>query len=327
MYSLYLLAVGWVGLKLFVWIEYDVPPTRAANDDDVWRLYYPELWKSGAIEADRTTDDDRLDVLLLGASVLEQVAGPLEKALKARFDTQVRVYNLAISAHTTRDSAKKYERLLDRQFDLIVIYHGINDSRMNCVPAADYRDDYSHCAWYASFERKIQSGASSLRGLATRFRKGKIGLGPPDAENLKHGERIKTAAAFERNLESILRFAKAKKTPVLLMTFATHLPKEYSRAAFEAGKLDYGKGQYQLAVEVWGTPNGVRDAVEAHNGAIRKLHDRYPGADFIDMNARLPRDGATFSDVCHLTPAGLGRFVEIVMPAIERRFAKSLSPR
>lgn len=321
-YSLYLIVLGWIGLKLFAWFKYDVPLTRSENRDDVWRLYYAELWRSGAIEADGTRDDGRLDVLLLGASVLEQVKDDLSDALKERYGDSVRVYNLAISAHTSRDSMQKYKRLLDRHFDLVIIYHGINDSRMNCVAADLYRDDYSHCGWYATFEQKLKAGLVSVKTVFSKRNEDRIGNGPPDEANLEYSKNVKTGPAFERNLETVLKYAAAKKTPVILMTFATHLPEGYSRKAFEAGELDYGKGRHQLAVEVWGTPRGVSAAVKTHNAAIRRLHQKYPANPFVDMNARIPKNGETFSDICHLTSAGCKRFVAELMPVIAERFKR-----
>ena len=322
LYSLYLVVLGWIGLKLFAWFKYDVPLTRSENRDDVWRTFYPELWKSGAIETDGTGDDARLDVLLLGASVLEEVKDDLLDALKERYGDSVHVYNLAISAHTTRDSMQKYKRLLDRHFDLVIIYHGINDSRMNCVAADLYRDDYSHCGWYVTFEQKLKTGLISVRTVFSKHNRDRIGNGPPDEANLKYSENVKTGPAFEQNLETILKYAAAKKTPVVLMTFATHLVKGYSRQAFEAGELDYGKGRHQLAVEVWGTPKGVSAAVKTHNAAIRRLHHKFPANLFVDMNAKLPKNGKTFSDICHLTPAGCKRFVAELLPVIGERFKK-----
>lgn len=320
LYSAYLVVLCWIGLKVFAWMQYDVPVTRSANADDVWRLYYAELWKSGVLDSNGSHDDGRFDVLLLGASVLEQVAPKLETALRKRYGESVRVYNLALSAHTTRDSANKYRRLRDRTFDLVIVYHGINDSRMNCCREEDYRDDYSHCAWYDSFERKLEAGAISFRGVTSNLNRGKIGLGPPDEENLRYSRNVKTGPAFRRNVEAILKLAAAKQTPVLLMTFASHLPADYSRAAFEAGRLDYGEGHHQLAVEVWGEPAGVKKAIATHNAVIRKLHRDHPQTIFVDMKTHLPESGRIFSDVCHLTPDGCDVFVSRMMPAIEERF-------
>jgi lysophospholipase L1-like esterase len=309
LYSLYVAGIVFLGWKLYGWFVYDVPLTRPSNADDVWGMYYPELWKSGAVDSDARPDDGRLDVLLLGASVLEQMTEPLERELQQRYGDNVRLYNLSKSAHTTRDSLQKLDRLRDRHFDVIVVYHGINDVRMNCVPKADYRDDYSHCAWYASFEQKLKHGAISVRGVTSDL-KSSIGLGPPDVKDRKYGRDIKTAAAFRANLEAIVSSARERKIPVVLMTFATYLPEDYTEERFRAGQLDYGKGQFQLPTEVWGHPPDVLAAVKVHNAVIRDVAERFDNVRFVDQEKLLPRNGKVFADVCHLTPHGCRLFAK-----------------
>lgn len=316
LYAGYVSAVVFLGLKLYGWFVLDIPVTRAPDNDDVWRLYYAELWDSGAIDSQSTAGDGRLDVLLLGASVLEQVAEPLEAALKQRFGENVHVYNLCKSAHTTRDSANKYSRLRDKPFDLIVVYHGINDARMNCVPRADFRDDYSHCNWYASFDRRLKQGALSVSGIAAGLSQGKIGLGEPDADARDFGREIKTKTAFRRNVEQIVRDAAARKTPVVLMTFATWVPPGYSEKKFRAGKLPYGDGRFELPVEVWGDPPNVLKAVDAHNAVIRDVARRYDNVRFVDQRKLLPKDGSVFCDACHLTDAGCRQFAANIVAAL-----------
>jgi lysophospholipase L1-like esterase len=315
LYSLYVAGVLFLGLKLYGWFVFDVPLTRTSNADDVWRLYYPELWQTGAVDSDAKPGDGRLDVLLLGASVLEQMTEPLERELKQRYGDNVRLYNLSKSAHTTRDSRQKFSRLKDKQFDLIVVYHGINDVRMNCVPRAEYRDDYSHCAWYASFAQKLKYGAISVRGVAADL-KTSIGLGPPDVENRKYGGDVKTAAAFRANLEAIVSSARERKIPVVLMTFATYLPPDYTKERFQAGKLDYGEGRFKLPTEVWGNPRDVLAAVKVHNAVIRDVAAKYDNVRFVDQEKLLPRNGKVFADVCHLTPHGCELFAKNLAAAV-----------
>ncbi|MFQ5731642.1 MAG: SGNH/GDSL hydrolase family protein, partial [Planctomycetaceae bacterium] len=318
LYAGYLAAVVFVGVKLFGYFVLDIPVTRSANADDVWRYYYKELWKSGAVDSQSTAGDGRMDVLLLGASVLEQAADPLEDALKKQVGDNVRVYNLCKSAHTTRDSALKYSRLREKQFDLIVVYHGINDSRMNCVPKADFRDDYSHCRWYAGFDRRLKAGMLSVRGITAGFNRGKIALGEPDDDARAFGRDVKTETAFRRNVEQIVKAAAARKTPVVLMTFATWIPDGYSEEKFRMGKLPYGSGRFELPVEVWGDPPNVLKTVNAHNAVIRDIAGRYDNVRFVDQQKLLPGNGSVFSDVCHLTDDGCEQFAANVVAAIRR---------
>ena len=237
--------------------------------------------------------------------------------MRKRYGDRVRVFNLAKSAHTTRDSSLKYSRLKDKHFDLIIVYHGINDCRMNCIPKEDFRDDYSHCAWYDSFQRRLKSGTLSLQGISAGF---KIGLGEPDRRDRQFGHDVKTGTAFRRNLESIVTAARDRYTPVVLMSFATYLPNNYSEDRFRAGQLDYGNGEHGMPVETWGDPAAVIAAVETHNAVIQDVAYRFDNVLYVDQKRLLPDNGTSFSDVCHLTKRGIRVFVGNLVPAIERRF-------
>ena len=92
------------------------------------RQAYPELEQIAMPAAD-------FDILLLGGSVLVE-------------RTDFRVVNLSALAHTTRDSYLKLKSLGDPRFDVVVVYHGINEVRANNCPPDLYRSDYSHYEWY-----------------------------------------------------------------------------------------------------------------------------------------------------------------------------------
>jgi len=278
---------------------------------DPYRLHYSELYTRNILQSRRSPHE--LQVLLLGGSVAEQVGDALSAALTQKLNRPVHVHNAAISAHTTRDSLNKLQWLCEQgaEFDLIVIYHGINDVRMNCIPDAAFRDDYTHCQWYRAFDRLRQHQTLSLRAVATDTLDRTIGLGPPDVEAFAYGAQIKTGPAFRKNLEQMIAMAHQHQTPVVLMTFATHWVDNYSREAMEAGTLGYAQGQYGLATELWGTPENVHRGVNVHNEQVIAVAQAHREDLFVDM-ASVLTDLPSFSDVCHLSPAGIGRFVEIL---------------
>jgi hypothetical protein len=320
LYCGYVVGIAFAGLKLYGYFVYEIPVTRNVEIDDVWNLFYGELWTSGVVDSEATPSDGMFDVLLLGASVMDQVAQPLLATLRERYGERIRLYNLAKSAHTTRDSFLKYSRLKDKHFDLIIVYHGINDCRMNCVPKDGFRDDYSHCAWYDSFQRIVQSGTLSLQGIAAGLSRSKIRLGEPDRRARQYGHDIKTEPAFRRNLQSIVTAAHDTGTPVVLMSFATYLPNNYSEERSRTGQLDYGHGDYGFPVETWGDPAAVIAAITIHNTVIQNIANRFDNVLYIDQKRLLPRNGSTFSDVCHLTKRGISLFVGNLVAVIERRF-------
>ena len=106
----------------------------AVSEKDVLSFYYPKLLSSGVLDVVSVEDAESFDVLLLGASVLEQTSGRLQGQLQAHVEQPVRLFDLSVSLHTSRDSVFKLQALdhLRSTFDLIIVYHGINDVRMNC---------------------------------------------------------------------------------------------------------------------------------------------------------------------------------------------------
>jgi hypothetical protein len=281
-------------------------------------------------------DDGRLDVLLLGGSVLDQVAEELFLRLQDRKPGRVRVHNLAVPAHTSLDSYYKYRRLSDKEFDLVVFYHAINETRANNIQASDFKDDYSHYSWYEIvnlFERYRSPQLSAIPlalSLALVNVKQRLGFGrylaveEPSESEAQYGKNVKTREAFGRNLEAILELADTSGTPILLMTFAYHVPKDYTFQRFVDGKLDYDPLDYatDLPIELWGIPENVVAGLRAHNEVIREVAASYNKVILVDQE-RLLREGPLFIDICHLSVEGRTRFLDNIMTAVGPLFART----
>jgi hypothetical protein len=293
----------------------------------VWDHHYPELRASDLHDLPRERNDGVFDVLLLGGSVLEPTWGEVEAELRTRLEWECggnyRLINLARSGHTSRDSLIKYGHLEEARFDLVINYDGINDVRMNNCPRESFRDDYSHCAWYRSFEKRLAAGTISLPQAVLQEIETlgeSIGRGPPmnDTE-AGFGCDVKTPAPFRRNLKSILEIAAKRGDTVLLQTFAYHLPEGYTREKFERGELDFSirPDGRSCAAEMWSKPECIGPIVDAQNAEVRSLVDENQEALFVDQSKLLPAEGGNFVDVCHLTAAGSRRLVENMWPAVE----------
>jgi len=311
LYAVYIVVLGGIAFRGYLWWQYGVQPTDFFNRVDPIVSFYPEL--NTRKIGDSRIGGEELQVLLLGGSVVEQVGDSLQTKLCLKFGRPVRVHNAAVSAHTTQDSVNKLEYLLSTgaEFDVILIYHGINDVRMNCVAANEFRDDYSHCHWYESYERRKQQGKFTIRDEINKSLDRLIGLGQPEANHVELGAEIKTGPAFQLHLERILELAEEQKTPVVLCSFATHFVDGYSKTKFLEKQLGYANGAYELPTEVWGAPDNVRRGVAVHNHVIREIADSHNALTFIDLQAELT-DISMFTDVCHLSPAGIETFVEFV---------------
>lgn len=146
----------------------------------------------------------------------------------------------------------------------------------------------------------------------------RIGLGEPDSADLAFGSDIRTPGPFHQHLAEIVAGVRGQQGKIVLGTFASFLPDNYSRDAFRRRELGYGSGAYELPVEAWGLPDNVRRTLEVHNEQIRELAAGAAGPDLrlVDFAGQIPADGEHFSDVCHLTAAGIRLWVQTVLPAI-----------
>ena len=294
---------------------------------EIFYTFYPGL-KEISQEV-ITREDEYFDILLLGGSVLYEEDGDVEQILleKLTYATKqkIRIFNLSVRAHTSLDSYLKYQHLQGQFFDLVIFYHGVNDLRANNIPPDLYRDDYSHFSWYQRIYELDRHPELNFLTFPYTFVSLKLRLGEyfgssthaPINEPLEnwliYGKDLKTAPAFEKNLRGVLALAAQKGDPVLLMSFASYLPEDYTRERFDEGLLDYTLQEY--AIELWGLPEVVPAGIEAHNAITERLAEEY-GVSFVDQNLLMPKRGEYFNDLVHFTVAGSNAFVENMLPTI-----------
>lgn len=295
-----------------------------------WQGIYPSFHASGVDAVTIDNQDSVYDVLMLGGSALYRDFGDIEVKLKEGLEKQlakrVRVFNVAFPAHNSRDSLAKHQRLERQKFDLVLVYHGINDSRMNNVAPESFREDYAHCSWYSKLNFITEHPNLNCLALPyTLYFTGgilgeKLGLVNttermiPTQESCEHGKNIRTKKTFKSNLHEILKIAKAKGEKVVLMTYAYHVPEGFSLDGDQDQHPDYASGS--SALRLWGKPAYVVQAIDQHNDAIRELVAEYPGTWFVDQRALLPRSGKHFVDCCHLTPLGCQEFASNVVKVV-----------
>jgi len=324
-YTAFCSSLVFLGTRLFWKVHAGVPFDEAAFIRD---FYFPEIRRSQVKETQPRHADRFFDVLLLGGSVLEPGWGSIEENLRARLQAELgdhfRIFNLAHSAHTSRDSLLKYRELAGDEFDFVIVYDGINDVRLNCCPRESFRDDYSHFTWYRSMQKQIDSGTILNRaGIIdpARVASQSLAFNSNDSALLEEGGDIKTPRAFHRNLEEIVRAAAGRGDAILLLTCAYYIPADYSQERFWNHALDYAyrsDGRH-CVVETWGKPPYVAAALDAHNKAIRDLAHEYAEIGFVDERQLMPEDGRLFVDPCHLTDEGSRQFVDNLWPAVARR--------
>lgn len=294
--------------------------------------FYPDLALVRQVAPSRR--DTIIDVLLLGGSTINNdysaIQALLLEHLTRMTHRRVRVFNLGMPAHTSRDSWLKYRALAGLGFDVVVLYDGFNEVRANNVPPALFRDDYSHYAWYELVNDVLDH--HRLRPLATRYtllhlwrefaqrraaaagRPHKVPANDLGSVWTEYGGVIRTPGPFRHNVEATLDLAAARGDHAIVMTFAYYVAPGYTAAAFRDRQLDYARHRSPIAL--WGRPANVAAGVEAHNAVIRGIQATHPDVGFVDMAAAIPHSRVFFDDACHLTVAGSARFVDALLPEI-----------
>lgn len=288
--------------------------------------YYPELEK-----LDHVYDSENIfNILILGGSVITYGFSDIELLLQEQLDSltpqHVRIYNLAKPAHASLDSYHKINLKDIQGFDLVLVYHGINELRANNCPPDFFKANYEHFSWYKEIalitENTTKDYCTTWFGfqwIGVQLSKKITGNLPthfPKETWMDYGSEIKTAAPFENNLRQIISKSHEANIPVLLSTFAYHRAKNYSKQAFLDKSLDYGS--HLCLTESWGDEPHVVKGLETHNSIIKKLTAEYEeGVHFFDMEKHLTKSADNFNDICHITRAASEEFVELILPTVD----------
>ena len=305
------------------------------NPQNIIYKYYPEVKELS--KQDILVNDNVNSILLLGASVLEPTFGSIEVELKNKLKSEninAKIYNVSTPAHTSLDSRIKLSLLKDKHFDIIIFYHGINETRFNNCSDKFFKHDYSHIEFYKLIKPLLRSISNitiipySINLLKVKFIKyispeslmnqGKIVY---NEKNKIYGEHIKTEQSFSENLKEIIKLSKAINAKLVLPTFSFYLTDDYNLNDFKAKRLDYAFNTSACPVELWGYKENVKNSIVRHNKIIYDLY-RQDSLDicFFDMNKYIPKNGENFNDICHLTKIGSEIFVELLYPSIQSCF-------
>jgi hypothetical protein len=103
----------------------------------------------------------------------------------------------------------------------------------------------------------------------------------------------------------------------MVMTFATHVPGDYSYDAFIARRLDYRI--HMSPIEIWGRPDYVAAAIVKQNDMVKRVAAAHPGTILVDQAALMAsagEQGPLYNDICHLTIAGSAIFARHILEAM-----------
>lgn len=102
----------------------------------------------------------------------------------------------------------------------------------------------------------------------------------------------------------------------MLMTFAIYVAPDDSSAAFQKDHSDHDT--YLTPIQLWGTPENVVRAVEAHNQVVRRLAAEDEQVLFADAARAMDGHAEYFNDVCHLSDAGSEAFVHLLLTGLRQ---------
>ena len=343
LYILYLVVVMEIGVRVFFLIS-------IGSAFHIYKAsllsFYPELK-----EVPKNYSDREFNILVLAGSVLYQdtIEFPVDTGvvlssfcdISQHFPDdhpvtgqKIHVYNLARPAHTTMDSWYKYQYLQDTSFDVVIVYHGINDSRTNNISTSSFKEHYRHIAFYNSLfilhrhEEvdyftlpyaidlltnnalvKLNIWETIPRDFSQMYASGKI------EKYYRYGNKIKSAAVLRNNLENILTLAASKQETVVLSTYCYYLTDDYSLQAFLKRELDYDEQLYPA--EIYGYPANVVKGIQTHNNITRSLAGKDGNSVLVDSESQMPKSGAYFNDICHLNENGCQALSGYFWKAIE----------
>jgi hypothetical protein len=124
----------------------------------------------------------------------------------------------------------------------------------------------------------------------------------PNSEWLKYGSDYKSVESFRANAMSIASLAHRRGQKLVLASFVLH-PEH-------AGVKPTGISRHYTGL--WGDFDNVVGAVAAHNQALAEIADTDRTVEFIDIDARMPKQDRYFDDICHFTKIGANVFARII---------------
>ena len=290
--------------------------------------FYPELESVSRLNP--SAGDSYHDILLLGGSVLNDqwgnVSTELRQLLNKKQIGNIRIFNLAIPAHTSRDSLLKYKALKNYRFDQIIFYHGINETRANNIPDDLFKPDYSHFDWYSVVNGMATQDPNSILALPltikylsllvnNRFSSdSRAPRHSPKKEWIHHGSAHKSASSIRNNAKEIAKLAAKRGDKLAIATFSLYVPKDYSLERFKAKQLDYQR--HLTPLELWGHPNHVIAATMTHNKELISIANDDKSVRLIHSDKLMPKGANYFNDPCHLTPRGSLELAKILASGI-----------
>ncbi len=271
--------------------------------------------------------EDTLRILVLGSSTMfnRHMGERLKTALQQKTGKKIELLDAGIRSHTTQADVLKLQLLAPYQWDMVLFYNGINDLWASHVLPEDFHDDYRQLdPWNY---RNLLLDNSLLARYSYNFFYYKF---KPFAQYqfvfpkkpYINAANFASLPVFTANLEKIVSISKNIGAKPVLMTFAFHLPENYSRQAFLDKQLDYSNPDNYDSRDVynWGPPDYVREGLTRQNTIIREIAKKQDVI-LVDADAQISGQGIWFGDVCHFNDAGVDVFTALVATTLQEFLA------
>jgi hypothetical protein len=253
-------------------------------------------------------------ILTLGGSPMfnRRMTERLKEKLQAASSKPVEVLGAALRTHTIRSSLYKYEFLAKYDFDYVLICHGINSLWANHVSKNDYREDYFQLGEWYSRGWLLQNSVIA-RLLYNNF----FYHRPP---RIFYGAKFASLKTFKHNLDALIRRIKKNGSQPILITFAWHIPDNYTYEGFQRNSLGYDNpAQYdKCPVELWGSVAYVSEGLKRTNEIVRNAaveENLY----LIDQDKLMSGDITLFGDACHFNEKGVDVFIDNTMKFLKEK--------
>ena len=312
-----ILAIRYYYTQIHLFDPYlQVPPPALATD----RLEKPESVYRIIALGGSTTRNPLLPVDKRYPTVLQDI-------LRAQYgQADIEVFNAGMDWYTTKHSLINYvTNLSDAEPDLIVVMHAVNDLYRSFSPPGftigPYHRLWSHFYGPAIYGARPPAFAQHLSSKIfwpslTSVMYSQIRLKERDLAL----ERYLSLEDFQRNLLHLIHYLKADGIPIIVMT-QPFLFKE-NMSAKERASLWFGK-MFCLTpsgffYHEYPSPESLRRAMLAYNDITREMVRSEGGVLLLDLEPKIEKSLANFTDDVHYTAAGARQVAMAVAKKIDR---------
>jgi hypothetical protein len=298
---------------------------------DIIYNYYPMVQKIKKEYGNTSLGVNR--VLVLSCSTLHEEWGDFENQLEEKLNInglKFDVFNASGIGFSSLDNLNCYQLLKELEFDRVIFYGAINDARLGNCPQDVFKDGYTHYAWnneIRSIQRHPELNITAIPFFldygyqlahqilfSTEYIPVHYYM-RPEWWNL--GDDLKSILTFNHNQVKLIELAGTKDEDLLICSFASYSPENYSLDRFKSKNLDYKFQDNSRETEIWGNPEAVITFIDTANATSKSNFINQPNnSQLVDAHRHMKGKPYLFADICHFSPQGLEQFTDLLSEAL-----------